>query len=230
MLEGLADNSSCSSSCGDALEGQGETPPGRAAAVAALEGLYDEPLTPRTPSSAGGARQQAAVPAASARPTLGRVGSRCLANLQRGQARVAAALESESRRHQQALNHCNRRALRWGMHLERRDPRYPHRVASGDRSGAPKQHPVSWTPQGTLRLAFGRLGTVASQRSRESSRQLDACAVVAWAFREWQSQCLRQFRLQLQTMPRPASWCWLALAWDETPLRLRPCTSISSDQ
>ena len=78
----------------------------------------------------------------------------------------------------------------------------------------------SWTPIGCMRIAFERMGTAGAIRTRETKRSLDAAAIVAGCFRDWQGQCLQQAWLSCITNAQDSSWCWLSVAWDETPLRL----------
>lgn len=90
-----------------------------------------------------------------------------------------------------------------------------------DSRGAKRVHPNSWTAEGTLRLAFSRLGSTTSKKTRLSSRSLDATGLVSYALVDRQEQDLVKLRMSTALgLDRPA-FVWVQRRWDETPINVR---------
>ena len=81
---------------------------------------------------------------------------------------------------------------------------------------------TSWTIDGTLAMAFRRLTSSTSKKSRVSSRALDAVAFVSHALLDGQRAAVRELQAMVRSQPvGHVKWLWVERAWDETPLSLR---------
>ena len=80
-----------------------------------------------------------------------------------------------------------------------------------------RAHPRAWTAAGLLRVAFERLGTTCSRRSKTTTHTIEATAAVALTHCSHQADCLRQFKLSLETRATKPPWIWVNHAWDDPP-------------
>ena len=122
---------------------------------------------------------------------------------------------------QKVFQHVNAKQLRKGECLAmpaRPGTKRPLPMPSHADSG--HSHPSTWTATGTLRLAFGRLGSTVSKRQCRSRRCLDAAALVGLAQQAHQDRCLHEIAHAIEVQPigsRRFPWLWLDRSWDETP-------------
>ena len=116
----------------------------------------------------------------------------------------------------------NRRRLRAGELVEVEGDAEAAAVPFNHAPSGYTARTTSWTIDGTLAMAFRRLTSSTSKKSRVSSRALDAIAFVAHALLDGQRAAVKELQALVRSQPvGHVKWLWIERAWDETPLSVR---------
>lgn len=111
----------------------------------------------------------------------------------------------------------NKGKLRRG---DRLDPQ--HEVRRGSRGNVRPTHPRAWTLQGTVEMAFTRIGALCpdAKTLRESKRPTDAVAAVSLACTDHQRGASQAWRSSLSLGSGTCRWAFVGRSQDCTPIKV----------